>query len=121
MSRSSTLKTVEEIIKEARSSAEFISPEQAKLLLAKSDTLIIDVREPAEHNEACIPHSINIPRGVLEMKIASLAPTPEHEIIIHCATGGRASLSYHSLKSMGYNNVRVIDGAFDAIHSTCNC
>ena len=83
MSNNSTLKTVEEIIKEARSSAEFISPEQAKLLLAKSNTLVIDVREPAEHNEACIPHSINIPRGVLEMKIAALAPTPEHEIIIH--------------------------------------
>ena len=121
MSITTTLKTVEDIVKEARSSAEFISPKEAKILLPNNDTLVIDVREPSEHNEACIPHSINIPRGILEMKIASLAPTAEHAIIIHCATGGRASLSYHTLKSMGYTNVKVIQGTFDAIHSVCNC
>ena len=121
MSITTTLKTVEEIVKEARSSAEFISPEEAKNLLSNNNTLIIDVREPAEHNEASIPHAINIPRGVLEMKIASLAPTAEHAIFIHCATGGRASLSYHALKAMGYSNVRVIDGTFDVIHAKCSC
>lgn len=115
------LKTLEEIVKEARSSAEFISPEDARSLISQPHTLVIDVREPEEHATASIPHSINIPRGVLEMKISSLAPTADHEILLHCATGGRASLSYHTLVAMGYTNIKVIEGAFDAIHSVCSC
>ena len=115
------LKTIEEIVKEARSSAQFISPQEASSLISMSHTLVIDVREPEEHAAASIPHSINIPRGVLEMKVSSLAPTADQEILLHCATGGRASLSYLTLKSMGYTNIKVIDGSFDTIHSECCC
>ena len=80
MSITTTLKTVEDIVKEARSSAEFISPEEAKNLLSNNNTLIIDVREPAEHNEASIPHAINIPRGVLAVSNTQTTTPTKHKL-----------------------------------------
>jgi rhodanese-related sulfurtransferase len=35
--------------------------------------------------------------------------------LIHCAAGGRASLSASALQTMGYSNIHVIDAKFDEI------
>jgi len=77
--------------------------------------IFIDVREPGETAVKSIPGSVNIPRGVLEMKIGELTTDAEAPIYLHCATGGRAALAAEQLQRLGYKNVCAISCALDTI------
>lgn len=88
------LKTLQEIVAETRASLHCLTPQAAQELLSEnSDALIIDVREPGEVAEKSPAGTINILRGVLEMKITDQTTDPERNILLHCATGGRAALA----------------------------
>jgi len=74
--------------------------------------VIIDVREPHEYEEGHVPGALNIPRGVLEIKV------PGHDAIggtdtpicVYCGSGGRAALSAQRLQELGYTSVTSIEG-----------
>lgn len=83
-------------------------------------TLLIDIREPAEHMRGHIPGSIPIPRGLLEFEIMPLLQkratgNPEDcNIVLYCGTGGRSALAAKSLDDMGFRNVKSMDGGIVA-------
>jgi len=88
-----------------------------------SDTLLIDIREPAEYQRGHIPGAVHLPRGLLEFEIHGLVQNslsdqntaPEdHPIVLYCGTGGRSSLAAESLAVMGYRNVRSMSGGLAA-------
>jgi phage shock protein E len=107
---------VSELIAAAKSHCNCMDQLAAKLFFDRhDDAIIIDVREPSEVAESSLIDSTNIPRGLLEMKIASICENPDTPILVHCAAGGRASLSASTLQTMGYSNVHVIDATFDEI------
>jgi phage shock protein E len=107
---------VSELIAAAKSQCNCIDQLAAKLLYDRHDNaVIIDVREPHEVKESSLIDSTNIPRGLLEMKITDICNVHDVPILIHCAAGGRASLSASTLQMMGYSNVHVIDAKFDEI------
>lgn len=109
---------VSELVERAKSHCDCMDPVAAKMYFDRhDDAVIIDVREPGEAEESRLADSNNIPRGLLEMKIANTCPEANTPILLHCAAGGRASLSAHTLEMMGYSNVHVIDAKFDAIKS----
>ncbi|BFT30022.1 rhodanese-like domain-containing protein [Alteromonas sp. D210916BOD_24] len=70
--------------------------------------LLVDVREPGEVEGQPVEAALNIPRGVLEMKIIEKVTDPHHPIYLHCASGMRAKLAAEQLVKMGYENVTVI-------------
>ncbi|MFE8072260.1 rhodanese-like domain-containing protein [Marinobacteraceae bacterium S3BR75-40.1] len=108
------MKTLPEIVAETKEHLHCLSPEAAKERMARDDNpLMIDVREPGEVQEKRVNDFINIPRGVLEMKIYEQTQDPERPIYLHCATGGRAALSAAALERMGFRNVHVIDSDCD--------
>lgn len=76
---------------------------------------VIDVREPGEYLVGHLPGAVNIPRGVLEFKIADHAALTNKDlpIVLYCKTGGRAALSAVNLQRMGYAQVRSLTGGFD--------
>ena len=58
------------------------------------DTLLIDVREPAEFSRGHLPGAIHIPRGLLEFEIGKLLASigdnaGAQKIVVYCGTGGR--------------------------------
>lgn len=109
---------VSELIERAKSHCHCLDPVAAKMLFDQhEDAVIIDVREPGEAEKSKLTESTNIPRGLLELKITDACPEAEILILLHCAAGGRASLSAHTLEMMGYSNVHVIDAEFDEIKS----
>lgn len=69
---------------------------------------VIDVREPSEHANSPASGAINIPRGVLEMKMLELIKDPGFPIFLHCASGVRAMLAAEQLAKMGYQHLAVI-------------
>lgn len=80
----------------------------------------IDVREPAEVAEKAIPGSVNIPRGVLEMKITEHCADAESAVFIHCATSARATLAAEQLQRLGYTKVSVITCPLEVIGKTAS-
>lgn len=108
-------KTFEEMVAEARQAADQISVEEArKAAQSGENTLILDVREPAEWEDSHITEAKLIPRGLLEYMAAEELPDKQARIVVHCATGGRSALAAKTLKEMGYENVANMDGGITA-------
>lgn len=103
-----------ELVAEARAQITEIDLAAAQSVLPQS--LLLDVREPAEFEISRLPGAINIPRGVLEFKIGDHPQLSKRDadILVYCKTSGRAALAALNLKRMGYTNVRSIHGGFDA-------
>ncbi len=99
---------IPDLIKTASKNVEKIDATQAKEEIAQNNGLLIDVREPSEHAINNAVGAINIPRGVLEMKLVEIEKNPDRPIYLHCATGGRAILAAEQLKRVGYNKVIAI-------------
>jgi len=88
-----------------------------------TDTLIIDIREPAEYQRGHIPGAVHLPRGLLEFEIHKLVdqvctyPNSRYEeqaIVLYCGTGGRSALAAKTLEELGYKNVISMDGGIVA-------
>lgn len=77
--------------------------------------LILDVREPGEVSGRPVAGSLNIPRGVLEMKLIEVCADADKPIYLHCATGGRAVLAAEQLQRMGYSSVSAISCGLDDV------
>jgi len=110
------IKTAGELISEAQTQIDCIDAISAKSLYQNSvNAVIIDVREVNNYDESSLQDSINISRGLIEMKIAKYCPDSETLILTHCGGGGRASLAALTLKKMGYTNVHAISATFEDI------
>ncbi|MFL0798632.1 MAG: rhodanese-like domain-containing protein [Cellvibrionaceae bacterium] len=100
--------SVPELVQQAAGGIRRLDAQTALAEYQEKQGLIIDVREPGEVSQLPTPGTINIPRGVLEMKITELCPNEEAAIYIHCASGGRATLAAEQLKRLGYTDVTAI-------------
>ena len=110
------IKTAGELISEAQTQINCVDAISAKSLYQNSvNSVIIDVREVSNYKESSLNNSINISRGLLEMKIAKHCPDSETLILTHCGGGGRASLAALTLQKMGYTNVHAITATFEEI------
>ena len=109
------IKTAGELIAKAQTMISCLDVSSAKTIFEGSKGIIIDVREPEDAANSKLKDSINIPRGLIEMKISHLCPEPGALILLHCAGGGRASLSALTLQEMGYTNVHAITAKFEDI------
>ena len=110
------IKTAGELIAEAQTQIDCIDAISAKSLYQNSvNVVIIDVREVNNYDESSLQDSINISRGLIEMKIAKYCPDSETLILTHCGGGGRASLAALTLQKMGYTNVHAITATFEDI------
>ena len=114
-----TLKTAADLIGEARKYINCVDVEQAKSLLSNnSNAVIIDVREADSAKASKLSNSVNISRGLLEMKVAGVCSDPETLILTHCGGGGRACLAAQTLVNMGYQNVYAITAPYDDIKAS---
>jgi len=108
------IKTAAELITEAQKRIPCLDMVSAKTMYdTADDAVIIDVREANSANESKLKDSVNISRGLIEMKMPKLYPDPGTLILTHCGGGGRASLAALSLQDMGYTNVYAITAKYD--------
>ena len=108
-------KTPTDLVNEAKEKVCEISVADAKAKIDSGAPLfILDVREPDEFDKGHIPKAINIPRGLLEFKIASAIPDKEAHIIAYCKTGGRSCLACSTLQELGYKHVESVEGGWQA-------
>lgn len=77
-------------------------------------TILIDVREDNEWNEAHASGAIHIGRGVIERDVVHQFPDKETEMILYCGGGYRSALAADNLQKMGYTNVLSMKGGWTA-------
>ncbi|MFT5218154.1 MAG: phage shock protein E [Gammaproteobacteria bacterium] len=110
------LKTAGDLIKEAQQNIKFVDVAEAKKIFDESEgAIIFDVREASDAAESKLSKSINISRGLIEMKVPGHCPDAETIIFTHCGGGGRACLAAQSLQAMGYKQVYAITAPYDEI------
>ena len=109
------MKTAQDLVAEAKASVKEVSVDEAQQLLGETD-LVIDVREPAEYQEAHIAGAIHIPRGMLEFKLSADTQLEDRSrsVLLYCKSSGRAALAAVAMQKMGYLDVKSIAGGIDA-------
>jgi rhodanese-related sulfurtransferase len=106
---------IPDLVSQITKTVHSISASKALIKCQELSGVIIDVREPDEVNSKVAAGTVNVPRGVLEMKIPMLYPDANQAIFIHCASGVRAIFSAEQLQRLGYKNVWAITCAIDDV------
>jgi adenylyltransferase/sulfurtransferase len=92
---------------------EEITPRELKRLVdAAGDIVLLDVREPYEHELCRIEGSELIPLGELGKRAGELDKTAD--IVVYCHVGVRSSRAVQLLSSMGFARVRNLKGGISA-------
>lgn len=116
-----TTKTASQLVQDAKSAIENLTPDQVAAEVAAGRALLVDVRDAPERSaNGAIPGAIHASRGMLEFHADPSSPyhkpefDPGKRVILHCASGGRSALAAQTLKAMGYADVAHLDGGFKA-------
>lgn len=110
--------TLKELMAQANAVVPRISPADAKDLIAKGNTLVVDVRDaPEVENTGKVTGAQHVSRGMLEFRADPDSPyhdknfAKDKTIIVYCASGGRSALAGKALKDLGFDKVLNL-GAF---------
>lgn len=77
--------------------------------LGRENTVVLDVREPAEYTFGHIPGALSIPLGELEHRLSEL--NQDDDIYVICRTGNRSDVAAKLLVANGFKHVwNVIPG-----------
>jgi len=80
--------------------------------MIKAGAKIVDVRSPAEFADGAYPGAVNIPLGILEVKLEELGPK-DGPIVLYCASGARSAQAARLLKQAGFTGAVNAGGLDD--------
>ena len=110
--------SVKQMMEAANAVVPKITPAEAREMIAKGNTLVLDVRDaPEVEKSGKIAGAHHVSRGMLEFRADPDSPyhdktfAKEKSIILYCASGGRSALAAKTLKDLGYAHVYNV-GAF---------
>jgi rhodanese-related sulfurtransferase len=116
--------SVKQMIEAANAAVPRVTPAEAKEMIAKGNTLVVDVRDAAEvANSGKVAGAVHVSRGMLEFRADPESPAHDKAfdktktVIVYCASGGRSALSGKVLKDFGYANVFNLGGFKDWVDS----
>jgi rhodanese-related sulfurtransferase len=85
----------------------------SKKLSAGESFLLLDCREPSEHQTVNISAAKLLPMSQLEGRVGELADHKAGEIIVHCHHGGRSLRVAKWLRAQGFAQVASMAGGID--------
>ena len=110
--------SVKQLLEAANAAVPKLTPAQAREMMAKGNTLVVDVRDAPElEKSGKVAGAVHHSRGMLEFRADPESPyydksfARDKTIIVYCASGGRSALAGKMLKDMGYGQVYNM-GAF---------
>ena len=74
-----------------------------------SNFLLIDVREPYEHEEFSIGGKL-MPLGALMNSLYEFEDNKNDEIVVYCRSGNRSGMAQVLMQAQGFSNVRNLTG-----------
>ena len=112
--------SVKQMMEAANAVVPKITPQQTREMMAKGNTLVVDVRDGTEVAQSGkIKGAVHVSRGLLEFRADPDLPTHDKNfakdktIVLYCGSGGRAALAGKLLKEMGYGEVYNAGGFKD--------
>ena len=112
--------SVKQMLETANAAVPRVTPGEAREMIAKGNTLVIDVRDaPEVEHTGKVAGAVHVSRGMLEFRADPESPyhdknfAKDKTLIVYCASGGRSALSGKVLKDLGYDRVYNL-GAFKA-------
>jgi len=112
--------SVKQMMEAANAAVPRVTPAQAREMIAKGNTLVVDVRDGSEVQQTGkVAGAVHVSRGLLEFRADPEAPTHDKNfardkaVILYCGSGGRAALAGKLLKDMGYGHVYNLGGFKD--------
>jgi rhodanese-related sulfurtransferase len=112
--------SVKQMLEAANAAVPKVTPAQAKELIAKGNTLIVDVRDgPEVQASGKVAGAVHVSRGMLEFRADPDLPSHDKNfskdktVILYCGSGGRAALAGKMLKDLGYDRVFNLGGFKD--------
>jgi len=110
--------SVKDMLAAANAAVPRITPAQAREMIAKGNTLVVDVRDaPEVQASGKVAGAVHVSRGMLDFRADPDLPShdksfaKDKNVIVYCASGGRSALSGKLLKDLGYEHVYNL-GAF---------
>jgi rhodanese-related sulfurtransferase len=110
--------SVKQLMEAANAAVPRITPAQAHDMIAKGNTLVVDVRDaPEVAQSGKVAGAVHVSRGMLEFRADPELPSHDKNfakdktLILYCGSGGRSALAGKALKDMGYERVYNL-GAF---------
>jgi rhodanese-related sulfurtransferase len=104
--------SVKQLLEAANAAVPKLTPAQAREMMAKGNTLVVDVRDAPElEKSGKVAGAMHHSRGMLEFRADPESPyydksfARDKTIIVYCASGGRSALAGKMLKDMGYGQV----------------
>src|SRR5438270_3097359 len=104
--------SVKQMMEAANAAVPRITPAQARDMMAKGNTLVVDVRDaPEVEQSGKVAGAVHVSRGMLDFRADPESPYHDQSfardktVILYCASGGRAALAGKLLKDMGYSQV----------------
>lgn len=87
-----------------------ITQEEAKEMMGKEDTIVLDVRTKAEYDEGYIENAILLPVTDIKEKADKVLPSKDSTILVYCRSGNRSKTASKELINLGYTNVYDFGG-----------
>jgi rhodanese-related sulfurtransferase len=114
-------RTIHDLVAEAKSRIEELTPRQLAAEIASGQSLVVDIRDVRElWRDGTIPSSRHAPRGMLEFwadptsEYHREAFDPNRRVVLFCAGGQRSALAATALQDIGYKDVAHLAGGFRA-------
>lgn len=112
--------TVKQMLEAANAAVPKITPAEAREIIDKGNTLVVDVRDaPEVEKSGKVAGAVHVSRGMLEFRADPKSPShdknfaKDKNVILYCASGGRSALAGKLLKDMGYEHVYNVGGFKD--------
>lgn len=84
------------------------------LIETSPDTLLVDVRTPAEFESAHIAGAINLPLGQVDRHLERITQDAGGRMVLICQSGGRARQCQDKLAGAGLEETAVMSGGMNA-------
>ena len=106
-------KTLEQLVAEARANIGHMTADELQAAVENCERLVIlDIRDKELYEAGHLPGATSLPRAAIELDIDEVVPDQDMRIVTYCGGNTRGSLSAHTLKTMGYESVSMLDSGF---------
>ena len=93
-----------------RTGSKGVGPQQAVMLINRSDAIVVDVRDKKEFEAGHIVDSINIPLAKIDQRITELKKHQEKPIIVVCKLGQHSGVAAKKIQEAGHEQVYKLSG-----------
>ena len=103
--------TLEQLVAEAQGNIRHITSDELHAAVENSERLVIlDISDKELYKTGHLPGTTSLPRAAIELDIDEVVPNQAMRIVKYCGGNTRGSVSAHTLRIMGYENVSMLGG-----------